>query len=69
VPGKVRDAWGKWRESRRQYQLERALYKMNGGATGAFAAQERAWDNNLAAGPATPRIDAPKSKAPDSPAA
>jgi hypothetical protein len=35
VLGKLRDVWGRWRESRRQYQLERALYKMNGGYSGS----------------------------------
>jgi len=28
---KLRGAWGKWRESRRQYAIERALYKAGGG--------------------------------------
>jgi hypothetical protein len=28
---KLRDAWGNWRESRRQYKIERALYKAEGG--------------------------------------
>jgi hypothetical protein len=27
----LRGAWGKWRESRRQYAIERALYKAGGG--------------------------------------
>ena len=27
VSGKLRDAWGRWREKRRQYQIERAVYK------------------------------------------
>ena len=35
VAGKLRDAWGKWRASRRQYQLERALYKAGGNPTGS----------------------------------
>jgi hypothetical protein len=30
--GKLRDRWGRWRERRRQYQLERALFKAAGGA-------------------------------------
>jgi len=27
----LRDAWGKWRESRHQHAVERALYKAGGG--------------------------------------
>jgi hypothetical protein len=34
VLGKFRDVWGRWRESRRQYQIERALYKAGGNPTG-----------------------------------
>ena len=66
MPGKLRDAWEGWRESRRQYQLERALYKMNGGHTGAFASDERAFDSALATGRSLPRVEAPKGKAPPS---
>jgi hypothetical protein len=29
----LRNGWRKWRESRRQYQLDRALYKAGGGQT------------------------------------
>jgi hypothetical protein len=29
--GKLRDMWGRWRERRRQYQLERAVFKAAGG--------------------------------------
>jgi hypothetical protein len=28
---RLRNQWRKWRENRRQYQLERALYKAGGG--------------------------------------
>jgi len=66
VLGKLPDAWGRWRESRRQYQIERALYKMGGGQTGPFAREKSTWDSELAAGANTPRIDAPKGKAPPS---
>jgi hypothetical protein len=34
VAGNLRDQWENWRESRRQYQIERALYKLNGGRPG-----------------------------------
>ena len=65
VLGNLRDVWGRWRESRRQYQLERALYKMNGGRSiGPFGVSssidmERAIDAKL------PRVEAPKGEAPD----
>jgi hypothetical protein len=68
VAGKLRDVWGKWREDRRQYQIERALYKMNGGATGPLASQQRGFDSHLAAGDGVTRVEAPKGKAPDPPA-
>jgi hypothetical protein len=64
VFGKLRDVWGRWRESRRQYQLERALYKMGGGQTGPFATMNRTLDNELASGADLPRVEAPKGKAP-----
>jgi hypothetical protein len=63
--GKLRDLWGRWRESRRQYQLERALYKMNGGYSGPLASQERSFDSELATGSEIPRIEGRKGKAPD----
>ena len=66
VLGKLGDVWGRWRESRRQYQLERALYKMNGGHTGPFATDETIWDGGLSSGANLPRVDAPKGKAPPS---
>ena len=28
---RLRDSWGKWRESCRQYQIDRAMYKAGGG--------------------------------------
>ena len=65
VLGKLPDVWGRWRESRRQYQLERALYKMNGGHTGPFAKDANLFDNGLSTGAALPRVEAPKGKAPD----
>jgi hypothetical protein len=65
VLGKLRDAWGRWRESRRQYQLERALYKAGGGSTGAFATMEHTEGIQLASGADLPRVEAPKGKAPD----
>ena len=63
--GKLHDLWQRWRENRRQYQLERALYKMNGGhSIGPFGVSysidmERAIDAQL------PRVEAPTGKAPD----
>jgi hypothetical protein len=29
--GKLRDMWGRWRQHRRQYQIERAVFKAAGG--------------------------------------
>ena len=40
-----------------------ALYKMNGGYTGAFASQKLGRDSEMATD--LPRVDAPKGKAPD----
>jgi hypothetical protein len=66
VLGKLRDGWGRWRESQRQYQLERALYRMNGGHTGPFATDETIWDIELSSGTNVPRVEAPKGQAPPS---
>ena len=64
VLGKLRDRWGRWRESQRQYQLELALYKMNGGYT--VASEGRTFDNDLFSSTTLPRLDAPKGNhAPD----
>jgi hypothetical protein len=63
--GNLRDVWGRWREGRRQYQLDRALYKMNGGSTGPFATAEHLAGIALETGAALPRVEAPKGKAPD----
>jgi hypothetical protein len=65
VIGKLRDVWGRWRESRRQYRLERALYKAGGNPTGLTGVAEHAQNSRLASGAALPRIEAPKGKAPD----
>jgi hypothetical protein len=67
VLGKLRDAWGRWRESRRQYQIERALYKTGGNPTGLFSTAEHTEKNLLASGAELPRVEAPKGKAPDPP--
>jgi hypothetical protein len=64
VLGKLRDVWGRWRESRRQYQLERALYKAAGNPTGVDAVDQAA-TSLMASGAVLPRIEAPKGKAPD----
>jgi hypothetical protein len=65
VTGKLRDLWGRWRESRRQYQLERALYKAGGNPTGMFGPGEHVERSVMASGAEGPRIEAPKGKAPD----
>jgi hypothetical protein len=65
VLGKLRDAWGRWREGRRQYQLERALYKAGGHATGPFATTEHVEGIQLATGANLPRVEVPKGNAPD----
>jgi hypothetical protein len=56
---KIRGVWGRWRESRRQYKIERALYKMRGGPTGTFATDERLFAHEL------PHVEAPEGKGPD----
>jgi hypothetical protein len=61
---RIQATWSKWRESRSQYQLERALYKAGGHSTGAFSSAERAEGTNLASGVEGPRVEAPKGKAP-----
>jgi hypothetical protein len=61
---RVHALWCRWRESRRQYQLERALYKAGGNPTGAFGPAEHAQGVNFASGVDAPRIETPKSKAP-----
>jgi hypothetical protein len=61
---RIQATWRNWRESRSQYQLERALYKAGGHPTGAFSTSERAQDINLASGVDLPRVEAPKGKAP-----
>ncbi len=61
---KLRASWRSSREKRRQYQLERALYKMNGGPTGPFATTEHVEGIVLETGEAGPRVEAPKGKAP-----
>ena len=50
--------------SRRQYQIERALYKAAGNPTGVDAVDQAA-TSLMASGMALPRIEAPKGKAPD----
>jgi hypothetical protein len=65
VFGKLRDLWGKWRESRRQYQLERALYKAGGNPTGPTGVQEHVSNTLRASGATHWRVEAPKSEAPD----
>lgn len=63
--GKLRDLWGRWRESRRQYQLERALYKAGGNPTGMFGPAEYGETAVMASGAELPRVEAPQGKAPD----
>jgi hypothetical protein len=65
VLGNLSDLWGRWRERRRQYQLERALHKLNGGATGPFSTMENLERIEMATGSELPRVEAPKGKAPD----
>jgi hypothetical protein len=64
VLGKLRDVWERWRESRRQYQIERALYKMNEGPPSLSPRSPTA--NQLKVGNRLPRVEAPKGKAPES---
>jgi hypothetical protein len=58
--GKLRDVWGRWRESRRQHQLERALYKAGGNPTGMFGPGEQVERSIMASGAEVPRVEAPK---------
>jgi hypothetical protein len=37
---KLRGAWGNWRESRRQYKIDRALYKAGGGRDASMPASD-----------------------------
>ena len=45
MPETLRTKWKNWREKRRQYQIERALYKAGGHGTGPFAMAERGSTN------------------------
>ena len=65
MAGKLRDLWGRWRESRRQYQLERGLYKAGGNPTGMFSTSEHAENRLMASGDRVPRVEAPKANAPE----
>lgn len=60
---RIQAVWRNWRESRRQYQLERALYKAGGNPTGLFGTAENN-ENSFLASDGLPRIEAPKGKAP-----
>ena len=51
--GKLRDIWGRWRERRRQYQLERALFKAAGGVK-QFPEHQR--DGGIPGGGSTPGV-------------
>jgi hypothetical protein len=62
VVGKLRDLWGKWRESRRQYQLERALYKAGGNPTGPTAIAEHASNTLRASGAEHWGVEHPKNR-------
>ena len=46
-------------------QIDRALYRMNGGPTGAFATMEQIENTYMASGTDLPRVEAPKGKGPD----
>ena len=43
----VRSRWARWREKRRQYQIERALYKARGGGD----ARHGGFDGDIAKSP------------------
>jgi hypothetical protein len=63
----IQTKWRAWRESRRQYQLQRALYKAGGGAGRPSAGLD---SNNFDSEMAqlftrVGRGEAPKGKAPD----
>lgn len=51
--GKLLDIWRRWRESRRQYQLERAVYKASGG----MEQFEHHHDGDLSQIPTTPGVN------------
>ena len=60
---RIQAIWRNWRESRRQYQIERALYKAGGNPTGVDAGRTAA-TSLMASGVGLPRIEAPKARHP-----
>jgi len=63
---KLRTSWRSYREKRRQYQIERALYKAGGNPTGPTGIAEHASDSLLKSGADGHwRVEPLTGKAPD----
>jgi hypothetical protein len=63
---KLRTSWRSYREKRRQYQIERALYKAGGNPTGPTATAEHVANTLRASGAAGHwRVEPPTGKVSD----